>query len=669
MIRGSRSGVAFLCGALFAACSPVGQTTTAPPVRPSILLVTLDTTRWDVVGPDAKGVETPAFNALAARGTRFSRAYATVPETLPSHLSMMSGLYPAGHGVHENARSVPAGVPLLAEALTRAGYFTQAFISSFVLAKRFGLARGFSAYDDVETTERSSRETTDRAIAALKRPVPAARFLWVHYFDAHTPYAPAEPFKSRYAKDPYLGEIAAQDEQLGRLLAAFEKATPEPRAVVVVGDHGEGLGDHGEKQHGHLLYDSTMRVPLVVAGPGVSPSVETRPVSVRHLHRVILGFAGLESSRSTSGFAAGEVVLGEAMKPFLEYGWQPQTMAVDDRHKVISAGRLEVYDAADPGETRDLAPEVTPSRAIRDAIRDYPLPSKEATVPAAALSEDDQRKLASLGYVSAGTPPVVRKDAPRPVARMALLDAIEEAGNRFVREDYRGAIPLFTKILAQDAHNLDAALRLAAAHSALGNATAAETALRRARDIAPDSRDVRVYEALHRARGPEWREAGPLIEKSLSEFPERLPLLEALAWIREREGRASDAVALWRRIHALRSATAAELTHVGALAMEAEDTAGAIRAFEDARAKDASAFRNDLELGVLYLDARRFKEARDALDRVAPTHPAYAMVLFKRAQVSVLLKEPDAGARIEAARRRADATTAPLIARERLFER
>ncbi len=145
------------------------------------------------------------------------------------------------------------------------------------------------------------------------------------------------------------------DAQLGRLVAAFEQAVTGPSGIVIVGDHGEGLGDHGEALHGNLLYQSTMRVPLVVIGPGVTPGVNDTPVSTRRVFHTLLDWAGTPS-RSAFGARSTEVVVGEAMKPFLEYGWQPQVMAVSGRQKSILAGRIEMYDVvADPGETRDLA--------------------------------------------------------------------------------------------------------------------------------------------------------------------------------------------------------------------------------------------------------------------------------------------------------------------------
>lgn len=660
--------VVVLAGSCAPARGPADGPTSVPVVRASILLITLDTTRADAVGPGAQGIDTPAFNDLARRGRLFSRAYATVPETLPSHSSMMTGLYPAGHGIHENARTLAAVHPRVAERLQQAGYQTAAFVSSFVLARRFGLGQGFEVYDDVEQTERAAKDTTDRALAFLATPETRPRLIWVHYFDAHTPYSPPEPFKTRYAKNPYLGEVATVDEQMGRLIEAFEKTVTGPRAILVAGDHGEGLGDHGESQHGNLAYEATMRVPLVMVAPGLSPSVSVEPVSVRRIFHTLLDLAGLDSTLSLRGAGPSEVVLGEAMKPFLEYGWQPQVMAVEGAQKVIFAGRNEVYDVVvDPKEARDLAATVTPSRPIRTAIQDYPLPSPGAARAPASLSEEDRKKLASLGYVSAGAAPVIRKDAPRPVDMVRFFGVIEKASGLFVRGEYAKVIPLLENLIAEDAHNLDAVLRLATAHSSLGHDEKALRLFERAREIAPLSSDVRTYLALHLARGREWETAAPLLERVVDESPDRLPALEALARIRERQGRAEEAMALLRKIHALRSPTAAELNRLGDLAMSLGQTAAAIDAFEGARRIGGSTFTRNLELGVLYLAARRFAEARDALDRVASSHPEYPMALFKRAQVSVLLNEPDQAVRIERARRGADAAIRELIARERLF--
>ncbi|HEX2060143.1 MAG TPA: sulfatase, partial [Thermoanaerobaculia bacterium] len=250
----------------------------AEAARPSILLVTLDTTR-----ADAMGANTPAFEALAARGQRFTSAYATVPQTLPSHASMMTGLYPAGHGVHENARFLSESHPLLAEKLKGAGYATAAFVSAFAVARRFGLGRGFDVYDEdfgAGLAERNAKATTDRAIAHLQS-ASGPQFLWVHYYDPHFPYL----------HGGYAGEVAFMDQQLGRLVQAFEQRAPGPHGIIVVADHGEGLGDHGEDQHGNLLYQSTMHVPFVIVGPGVVPGTNATPVSTRRVFHTVMRWA------------------------------------------------------------------------------------------------------------------------------------------------------------------------------------------------------------------------------------------------------------------------------------------------------------------------------------------------------------------------------------------
>ena len=652
--------------------------------------MTLDTTRADAVGPEAIGVETPAFNAVAARGLRFSQAYATVPETLPSHTSIMSGLYPGGHGVHENARSVPATVPLLAERLHQAGYRTTAFVSSFVLAKQFGLARGFDVYDDklsadgpadadaAPVSERASRQTTDAALAELSRPTASPRFLWVHYNDPHAPYTPPAPFAARYAKRPYLGEVAAMDEQLGRLVTAFDHLTA-PLAVIVVADHGEGLGDHGEPQHGTLLYQSTMHVPLVIAGPGVSAGTASMPVSTRRVFFTILDWAGLGSDHSLRPLAGGatadstpggEVVLGEAMKPFLEYGWQPQVMAVAGTLKAIDAGRVETYDlAADANEAHDLGGGSNSPPGMRKAMDDYPVPSPSAARAPANLDEAARRRLASLGYIGASSAPVVRKDAPRPADMAALFEPIEQASALFSAGRYAQAVPLLERILIKDPYNLDAALRLATSQSMLGHNAQAVSLFTKAAALAPDSPDVAVYLGLHYARAQDWGRAAPLLEKAAADMPDRVAVLEGLADLRAAQEDWPEALALRQKINGLRTPSADDLLAVGDLGMEVGQTKVATAAFEGARAIQGAAFTHDLELGVLYLSAHRFADARIALDRVPSSSPDYAMALFKRAQVSVLLREPDAPARIAAAKKEADAITRPLIEREKLFAR
>jgi choline-sulfatase len=660
--------------ALVAACGRGGGRAAAPTDRPSLLLVTLDTTRADALAPENGAAVTPAFAAFAARGLRFTHAYATAPTTLPSHASMLTGLYPSGHGVHENGRRLPDAVPVLTERLRTLGYATAAFVSGYPLERQFGLARGFERYDDefgAGSVERSARDTTDRALAWLAAAESRPRFLWVHYYDPHTPYAPPEPFRSRFPDDPYQGEVAAMDHDLGRLLATFEGAHAAGGVrIVVAADHGEGRGDHGEMQHGSLLYQGVMRVPLVVAGGGVKAGTRAEPVSLRQIHPTLLGWAGDVVAGGLLDPAAGPV-LGEAMQPFLNYRWQPQVMGVAGRHKLIRSGRLELYDVVnDPREGGDLAGLVVPAPELERAVASYPLPGQGGAVTAAALlGEEERRRLASLGYVASEgePPPGFLADAPRAADMTRLFADLDAASSEFVEEGYAAAAPIFERILAADPGNLMAAVRLAVCRSLLGQGRAALAAFDRARRIDPESREVRHYLAMHHLKEGHDELAAPLFDDVLEAQPDRLPALEGLAKIRARQGRLAEAAALLERAVPLARDPGTRLVEVGMLRMELGETGAAITAFERARDLQGAAFRRNLELGVLYLAARQIEDARDALDRVPPDHPAAAMALFKRAQVSVLLGEPDRRERVRAAWEHADPATRRLMTSERLF--
>jgi len=662
--------------ALASGCGREAAPPTPPPApaspRPSLLLVTLDTTRADALAPEADAAATPAFAALAARGVRFAQAYATAPTTLPSHASMLSGLYPGEHGVHENGRHLSDRVPLVAERLRELGYATAAFVSGFPLKRAFGLGRGFDVYDDElggSATERASRETTDRALAWLAASEARPRFLWVHYYDPHEPYAPPEPYRSRFASDPYRGEIAAMDHELGRLLAAFETAPGGRGAgIVVAADHGEGRGDHGEMLHGNLLYQGVMRVPLVVAGAGVGTGTRSDPVSLRQVRATLLGLAG-DVADGTLLAPGGAPVLGEAMQAFLNYRWQPQVMGVAGRHKLIRSGRLELYDVvADPGETRDLAGTVAPDRALARAVAGYPLPGTAAAPASSPAGEEERRRLASLGYLVSGeTPGAIPDGAPRAAEMTPLFGDLDSAALAFAGGSWARAAQLFERILARDRGNLMAAVQLAACRSFLGREREALEAFELARRIDPRSVEVRHYLGLHHLKYRHPELAAPLLESVVEAQPDRLAAIEGLAQVRVGQGRLAEAASLLERAVPLSGDPGTRLVEAGLLRMQLGETGPAIAALERARAVQGAAFRRDLELGVLYLSARRLEEARAALDRVPPGHPEAAMALFKRAQVSVLLGEPDSRARVRAAWERADPATRRLVAAERLF--
>ena len=437
-----------------------------------------------------------------------------------------------------------------------------------------------------------------------------------------------------------------------------------------------------------------MHVPLVVVGPGTAAAVDDEPVSTRRVFHTILEWAGLEpadqqryslagsaglSRRSLGGQdlsrrslgEGGEVVLGEAMKPFLGYGWQPQIMAVEGRHKAILAGTTEVYDViADPAEAKNLGAGTNLSPALRKALDDYPVPSPEAARAPENLSDEARRNLASLGYVSASTPPVVRKDAPRPADMVGLFDTLEKASGLFVagkvrtghsasREDPRGR----SLQPRRGAASGDGALVARSGREGARRRSSGPPRLRRGRPTFAPTWPCTTLAARTGSR--------PCHFSSASSPKRPNACRQSRRWrsVRERQGRIEDAIALRQKIAALRAPTAADLVRLGQLAMQAQQTTLGDRVVRGSASRRwGPAFTHDLELGVLYLSARRFTDARNALDRVPPSHPEYPMALFKRAQVSVLLKEPDSAARIARARQHADRTTRELIARERLFQ-
>jgi len=460
------------------------------------------------------------------------------------------------------------------------------------------------------------------------------------------------------------------DRELKRLIMSFEERSRNGDSkIVVVGDHGEGLGDHGELLHGNLLYSGVMRVPLIVVGGGIPTATVETAVSSRRIFDTILGWAGLDASYDLLA-AAPEIVMGEALKPYLQYGWQPQVMAVRGGTKVIQSGETEVYDLrSDPSEAKNLSGTAEIDPEIAEAIRAYALPTTVIEEPPPdALDPETTRQLAALGYVGWEGPVAVRENAPNPKDMTYLFADLDEGSVLFVAGHYEASIRVFEGVLAEDPENLMVTVRLAVAYSVLGDEARAQELFERAERIQPGSIDLQHYLAMHYFRFRHWDLAAPLFEEVLAAMPRRLPALEALARIRADEGRIGDAAQLLERVVVLKESPAAEWARLGDLEMAMGNTPAAIRAFEEARRLQGGAFDRHLELGVCYLVARRPAEAAEALDLVPQNHPGYAMALFKRAQVSVLLGEPEWRERVRLAYERGDPKIRRLIENEPLFQ-
>jgi len=419
---------------------------------PNVLLITLDTTRADHIGCyGATTARTPVLDRMAAEGILFERAYTPVPLTLPSHATILTGLLPPEHGLRINAvKSLDSGIPTLAEHFDQHGYRTSAFIASYVLNSRFGLNRGFGYYnDDVTNGEkgehgvhqlRSARQIVNASLDWLNSEGTSSDpfFCWVHIVDPHMPYQkhPKE-LGSDFAGNAYEAEIAFADQHLGRLIAWLEEHNKlENTIVVIVGDHGEGLGEHGETEHGYMVYESTMHVPLIFRIPGdmVADSRGKRinqVVSLVDLYPTIGDLAGLPitSSLEVSGqnlFAVGDTiasendspcVYGESEAPLLEAGWSPLQCVISDQRKYIRTQRPELYDlASDPKELNNLAeqhPEQLDRLEERWKQLEAGLEPRNKPTENLTLRASELKALESLGYVGSGGNPlasVTRRD-------------------------------------------------------------------------------------------------------------------------------------------------------------------------------------------------------------------------------------------------------------------
>lgn len=476
----------------------------------NVVLITLDTVRADHLGCYGRVPSvTPNLDRLCAQGLRFANAVSPAPVTLPAHTSLLTGLTPPHHGVRYNAE-FPAAQHnrTLAEDLHEAGYFTAAAVSAFVLDRRFGLARGFDVYDDevaaatlrhgsVLRSERDADAVTDAALALLaKRDATRPVFLWVHYYDAHAPYAPRVLPAQRDNASLYAAEIGQIDAAVGRLLAA-EALPPQHTLVVVAADHGEGLGDHGERAHGLFLYDTTTRIPLLLRLP-------QRPAQ-QPGGQVVTGLVGLvdlrASLRSLLGLKAQpddgidwfsgrrgpqEGLYQEASLPYFDYGFAPLYGWRGQAERFVEAATPEYYDlAADSAERDNRFAELSgasgnPADRARqrlDALRlDVPSISQAAGQLAPADAEVTAR-LRSLGYVGS-TPAGAESDLPDPKSQIEVVNLHQDAVGRIDGGDAAGGLLLLERARALSPRN-EAVLRLTVkAQLALGRLNDAEATLR-----------------------------------------------------------------------------------------------------------------------------------------------------------------------------------------------
>ena len=615
--RGSARGtrrralLALVAGALLAGLASAScERREATPPRAAVperavraVLVTIDTLRADHVGAYGAGAgRTPTLDALAARGARFETAISPTPLTLPSHATLLTGLDPPEHGIHHNGRfRLADGVPTLAERLRAQGLATAAFVAAYVLDARFGLARGFDVYDDQlslndptlgasAVAERPADRVVDAALAWLAR-APDRFFLWVHLYDPHAEYRPPEPYATRFANEPYAGEVAFADAQLGRLVAALDERFPDGATLVVAtADHGESLGEHGEETHSYTLYDATQRVPLLVVGPGVPAGAAVAGVvRLADVAPTVLDALGVDALPGASGKSLLPALAGadpaprtayvETLATAFDWRWSPVFGVRTDRYKYLRAPKPELYDLReDPRELRNLAAEAPALAAELDAAVEDRVAGRQAPAPNRTLGADERARLEALGYVA---PAAGAGAAGAGGAAAGTLGAVG------------GVDPKDEIQLVRQLHEVN---------TLLGEGRY-EEAFALADGLGERGFELRVLQ-LRAALGAGRKDrVRTLAERMLQDAP-LLPETHAiLGFLRESDGDVGGARAAYERALALEAPSAAPLTGLGRLA-EAEGRLEESRAYyERARGAPIPASEPTWRLAALELEA------------------------------------------------------------------
>jgi choline-sulfatase len=613
---------------------------------PNLLLITLDTFRGDRLGANtATGVATPHLDRLAAAGANFSHARAPVPLTLPSHASILTATWPWVHGVRDNGEILTGGRPTLAGVLHGAGYATAAFVGSFVLDHRFGLARGFDTYDDRVATSPASLENVEAerdgaavvdAFAAwlAERDPERPFFAWVHLYDPHAPHVAPASFADRYPHDPYAAEIAYTDSLVGRATALLDRAGLAARTVVAVaGDHGEGLGEHGESTHALLIYNSTLHVPMLLYAPGLVPATTVDDV-VRtiDLAPTLLDYLGVAERlgdgeslrrRVEGGPRLALAALSESLYSRRHLGWNALHGIERGGWRYIAAPAPELYDvASDPRETVDRAGE-RPEVAQRLAGELAAAIDLDAAAPAPSVDVATAARLRSLGYLTTATPP-----SPAPIdpkERIAVWEGLQRAVDLYGRGEFAAAAVDFAAVLRSERQMPLAYEYLGAAYMRLERRDEAERVYEEALRRGIESPAIRLDLGLiQRGRGAAERAEAEWL-RALELDPAQVTALFDLGELYRASGRREEAEARFRAAVAINPDYVYAWNGLGRVLAEARPE-DALAAFERAVELAPNEPRGELNLAVQLERMGRRDAARQAyarcLDLVAGGGPA-----------------------------------------------
>jgi arylsulfatase A-like enzyme/Flp pilus assembly protein TadD len=673
---GKLAGSARLIGAV--AAIGLGWGCAAEPA-PNLLLITIDTTRADRLGCYGRGeAATPNLDRLAGEGARFERAIAVAPLTLPSHLSLLTGRYPARHGVRLNWDfRLPESETTLAEHLEQEGYATAAVVGSYVLSGDFGISQGFGTYDEpredralapggkslrhLALVERPAAEVTDAALSLLEGGLEEPFFLWLHYFDPHHEYAPPDPFASRFEQSPYDGEIAYVDAELGRLLDAMRAGGRLDRTLVAVtSDHGESLGEHGEATHGLFVYEGALRVPLLLRMPGQVPA-GTRSahlVAGVDLAPTLLDLLGQPPLEEIDGVSFAEVARGgtlpereaaysEAELPRRAYGWAALHSLHNGERKFIDAPERELYILhIDPGETRNLA-AAAPDEVDMWVQR---LEALEASWPASrpeaeqVLDAEGRARLSALGYLSGGSEALERAEPLDPKRLVQIHNLLLDAQMLVARGALPQAHELLSKALKSDPANPAALALDGAVLCSLDRCDLGLELLRVSARAAPDNYQTQrnLGNALHLAG--RFAEAAEAYRAAIALHPKSGEDRYALGNVLFAAGDVPGAIASYEEAARLGLDEAPFHAALGVARAAAGDGDGARAALERAVEVDPGLAEAWNQLGILSEKDGRLEEARDLYGRSLQSGSAHAGAWFNHAKVCLRLGQLDAAA-------------------------
>jgi len=683
----------------FGACrsGPAPATTNPIPSRQPIVLITIDTLRADRLGSygSTRGL-TPSLDAFAREATRFTAAVSQVPLTLPSHATILTGLHPAHHGIRTNdGFRLAATVPTLAEQLKAAGYRTGAFIGGYPLRASSGLARGFDRYDDefltyLDATERSADQVMRSATLWIDANRSQPFFAWIHLFDPHSPYAPPAPFSAAHRDAPYDGEVAYTDAAVGRFLDRLRQPSLSlPVTIVIVADHGESLGEHGERTHGTFLYDATIRVPLLIKLPPVrldpgATSTKVRlksdatygssmvrlkpdttyggstgggrvvdvPVETADLAPTIAALAGTTLTRS-DGRSLLPLIAGATGDPdrpaYAEsyyqnvlLGWSPLRAVRTRQWKYIEAPRPELYDLEhDPHELQSgLNERAALASGLLRALTSLDAADRSKDDARAAATSGSFERLRSLGYASGSTVPTPATRAIDPKDRAAVWAEIED-GIDLTARDPASAGQKFGRALQLQPDNGLAMKYLADLRFRAGRVREAREGYRRA--IAAGFRHPDAYVNLasiaeregHLDEALEALTSAVELASSDADAWNRLGLLES------RRNEVDAARRAFTRAIAVAGDRPEPYYNLGLIERRAGNETAAQARLQDAITRNPKYAEARYELGTGYLIARQPERALEAYRAALASRPDYAEALFGAARAELDLGKND----------------------------